>query len=93
MIKSALRGTGRSWRSVPTARTACEGRGRRESPPARLAPVTNPAGIEALTAERDFAAATVRSRMVRLPALTARAGAGRFRPGRSPRDEPCARAP
>ena len=37
---------------------------------------------------RNLAAATVRYRMVRLHALTARADAERFRPGRSPRDEP-----
>ena len=55
--------------------------------------VVAPARIEALVAGGDLAAATVRSRVARLPALTARARAERSRPGRSPRDEPCARAP
>ena len=53
--------------------------------------VVAPACFEAFAAGWDLAAATVRNRVVRLHALTARAGADRFRPGRSPRDEPCAR--
>ena len=50
--------------------------------------VVAPARFEAFAAGRNLTAATARYRMVRLHALTARAGAERFRPGRSPRDEP-----
>ena len=55
--------------------------------------VVAPARFEAFAAGRDLAAATVRDRVVRLHALTVRAGADRSRPGRSPRDEPRGRAP
>ena len=55
--------------------------------------VVAPACFEAFAAGRDLAAATVRNRVVRLHALTAGAGAERFRPGRSPRDEPRGRTP
>ena len=43
--------------------------------------------LRGVAARRDLAAATVRNRVVRLPALTARAGVERSRPGWSPRDE------
>ena len=55
--------------------------------------VVAPACFEAFAAGRDIAAATVRNRVIRLHALTALAGAGRFRRGRSPRNEPGGRAP
>ena len=45
--------------------------------------VVAPACFEGFAAGRDLAAATVRHRVVRLHALTVRAGAGRIRRGRS----------
>ena len=82
-------GAGRAPRRLRTGRRRrrlagqrCRGRRTRWLRPAsRRSP---PCGTSAPT--------TVRYRVVRLPAITARAGADRFRPGRSPRDEPCGRA-
>lgn len=48
---------------------------------ARETYVVAPACFEAFAARRDLAAATVRNRVVRLPALIARAGVERSRPG------------